>query len=158
MGTGNSSGLSDGDIAAACNARVWELLPRTGRTPAESDEMLYAAYASAYHWQRAGTGLHRQRAEWLIARAHAELGNADAALRHALRCRELTDEFAPLMQDFDVAYCWEALARAHAVAGRDDEARGYRQEARHAGNGIANSEDRAIFQEDLKGGDWHNLT
>jgi len=62
-------------FAKTLNGRVWELLQRFGRSQAEDDEMLYAAYACTYHWKFAGTVVHQQRGEWLISRVQVALGH-----------------------------------------------------------------------------------
>jgi hypothetical protein len=144
-------------FAKTLNGMVWELLQKTERSKVEGEQMVHAAHASCYHWLVAGTGLHHQRAEWLIAHVYTELGQTDSALRHALRCLELTREFADLMKDFDLAYAYEAVARANALAGNRDEAARYLQLARESGQAIADSEDKSTFLGDFEGGDWHGF-
>ena len=136
---------------------VWELLQKTDRSKSEDEQMIYTAHASCYHWLNAGTGLHHQRAEWLIAHVYTELGLVDSALRHARRCLELTNEYADLMKDFDWAYGYEGLGRANALAGNRDEALKYIQLAQVSGQAISNEEDKTIFMGDFNGGNWHAL-
>ncbi|NIV40287.1 MAG: hypothetical protein GWN58_66060, partial [Anaerolineae bacterium] len=109
-------------FAAKLNGEVWGLLEKSDRSSAEDEMMIHTAHASCCHWLKVGTGVHHQRAEWMIARVYSELGLAEAALRHANRCRELTQEHAGLMEDFDRAYAHEAMARANTVAGNRAEA------------------------------------
>jgi hypothetical protein len=144
-------------FARTLNGQVWGLLQQSERSRSEDEQMVYAAHASAYHWLQVGTGLHHQRAEWLIAHVYTVLGLAGAALRHATRCLGLAGEFADLMQDFDWAYAYEGLARAHALAGNRKEAREYIQLAEESGEAISNQQDKAIFLADFGGGDWHGL-
>ncbi|MCP4422872.1 MAG: hypothetical protein GY803_00105, partial [Chloroflexi bacterium] len=118
---------------------------------------VYAAHASCYHWLQAGTGLHHQRSEWMIARVYTVLGNAPAALRHAARCLELTQEYAELMVDFDFAFAYECIARANAISGNRDKALHYAQLAEKAGQTIVDEEDRQIFMDDFYGGDWNGV-
>jgi hypothetical protein len=119
--------------------------------------MLHAAHASLYHWLRAGTGVNHQRGEWLIARVHAVLGHADLALQHATRCLELTSQHSALMEDFDFAFAQECMVRAHAVAGNRAEALKHLQHAKEAGEKIKDAEDKKIFFDDLRSGDWHGV-
>jgi hypothetical protein len=119
--------------------------------------MVHAAHASCCHWLAVGTGVHHQRGEWLIARVYSELGVAEAALRHAHCCQELTEEHAGLVEDFDRAYAFEGLARAHAVAGNQAEAREYLELAQNAGKAIADEESRKFFVGDLAGGNWYRI-
>ena len=81
--------------------------------------MLDATHASAYHWSCAGAGPeHAARGQWQISRVNAVLGRGDAAVYHAERCLEHCREND--IGDWDLAAAYEALARAHKVAGHDD--------------------------------------
>lgn len=142
-------------FAKRIHGRVWALLDKSDRTPLEAEEMLHAAHASLFHWLSAGTGLNHQRGEWLIARVHAVLGNAPEALRHAGRCQELTDQHSNLMEDFDIAFAHECVARANAVAGNLDVARDYLSKAEASGARIRDADDRKVFFESLHGGNWN---
>ena len=78
-------------------------------------------------------------------------------MQHAVRCMELTVANSSQMEDFDLAYAHEALARAHALQGNHAEARKYYTEALQLGPAISDPEDQQIFLSDLQGGDWHDL-
>ena len=144
-------------FAKTLNGKVWELLQKPDRSRQEDEQMVYSAHASGFHWLMTGTGLHHQRAEWLIAHVYTELGLSESALRHATRCSELTEEFAELIKDFDRAYAYEGMARANALAGNREQAVRYLQLAEQSGQTIQNEEDRGIFLGDLNGGDWHGV-
>jgi hypothetical protein len=144
-------------FAKTINGRVWELLDKSSRTPEENDEMLQAAHACAYHWKFVGNAVHRQRGEWLISHVHVALGHATEALRHAERCFELTQANRSLMQDFDIAYSFEGIARAQAMLGDDKIAREFYDLALQAGHAIADAEDKSIFMGDFQSGDWYGL-
>src|SRR5512146_1014191 len=144
-------------FAKTINGRVWELLQKPDRSRSENDEMLHAAHACTYHWKFAGAAVHQQRGEWLISHVHVVLGHANEALRHAERCFELTQANKDLMKDFDIAYAFEGLARAHAMLGDEKMAGEFLYLAEQAGNGIADEEDRSIFMNDFDGGEWYGL-
>jgi hypothetical protein len=144
-------------FARTLNGEVWHLLEKPERTQIEEERLIHAAHASCYHWLHAGTGVHHQRAQWLIARVYGELGLAGPALRHASRCLALTGAYADLLEPFDRAYAYEAVARANALAGNRDEARQYIRRAAEAATTIADDEDRRIFLDDFHGGNWHGL-
>jgi tetratricopeptide (TPR) repeat protein len=146
-----------GHFAVALNGETWELLEKPDRSKQEDERMIYAAHASCYHWLQAGTGVNHQRGEWLIARVYTVLGLADAALRHASRCLELTNEYAGQMKDFDWAFAYEGVARAHALAGNREEALKYIKLAEESGQAISNDEDRSVFMGDFNGGNWHGV-
>jgi hypothetical protein len=107
--------------------------------------MLHAAHACAYHWKFIGTAVQQQRGEWLISHVHVVLGHAQEALRHAERCFELTESNKDIMKDFDIAYAFEGLARAHAMMGDQKIAEEFFDLAQKAGSTIADEEDRSIF-------------
>jgi hypothetical protein len=144
-------------FAKQLNGAVWDLLDKPDRSAAEDELMLHAAHASCYHWLQAGTPLHHQRGEWLIARTYAVLGRGTEALRHAQRCMEITLEHPDLMEDFDTPFAYECMARAHAVLGNHAEALDYFRLAESGGERIADAEDRKIFFESLRGGEWHGV-
>ena len=93
----------------------------------------------------------------MIARAYSVLGFGEAALRHAKRCLELTEEHADLVADFDQAFAYESVARAHAVARNQEEAHRYIELAQQAGEAIEADENKEIFVADFDGGDWQGL-
>ncbi len=144
-------------FARQINGKVWELLGMSGRSPEQDMEMVHAAHASLHHWLQIGNAAHHQRGEWLIARVYIVLENPYAALRHARRCLKLTTQNPEEMEDFDVAYAHEALARASALSGDTDAARDYRTQARRAGDAIEVEEDRRLFLADFEGGDWYGV-
>ena len=141
-------------FARKFNGEVWGLLEKPNRSLLEEKLMVHTAHASCCHWLKVGTGLHHQRAEWLLARVYSELGMGESALRHARRCRELTDEYAELMEDFDRAYALECLGRANAVAGNREEALRYVGLAEKLGAAIKDEESQKIFRGDLDSGNW----
>ena len=128
---------------------VWTLLENPDRARADDDTMVHAAHASRYHWGEAGTAVNLARGEWQVSRVYATLGRAEPALHHARRCLELCQEHEAELADFDLPYAYEALARAHAVAGDDAEAQRYAGLAREAGARILEADDRQHFLEDL---------
>jgi hypothetical protein len=136
-------------FASALNAVTWALLRQPDRSLLDDEKMLYAAFASAYHYLETGTFLEHQRAEWLISRVYAALDNGPEALRHAERCMALTTAHRDQLPDFDRAFALEALARAHVTAGNVYEAAKFRAEAEHAGNAITDEQSRKVFLEEL---------
>jgi hypothetical protein len=72
----------------------------------------------------------------LLSRVYAELGIVAASHKHAKRCLELTEDHMELMQDFDIAYAHEALARANALTGNVQEAMMYMRKTEVSGQAI----------------------
>jgi hypothetical protein len=141
-------------FALLTNQRVWELLAKEGRSARENDELLYAAFASCYHWLQIGGNVEQQRGEYLIAKAYMSLNNAAEAMAHARKCRQITEQHRAAMQDFDIAFAGELMARACAMQGDSEEAARYYAQAQAAGNAIQDAEDRQIFESDLAAGPW----
>ncbi len=75
------------------------------------------------------------------------LGRGEAAVYHAERCLEHCVENG--IGDWDVAAAYEALARAHRVAGNDREYRRNLELGREAVAAIADEEDRELIGKDL---------
>ncbi len=137
------------ELAVRLYNDVWTLLERENRTRADDDEMLNATHASAYHWSRAaGAGPENAaRSQWQISRVNAVLGRGDAAVYHAERCLEHCTQNG--IGDWDIASAYEALARAHRVAGNDAEYRRNLELGREALAQVADEEDREHIAEDL---------
>jgi hypothetical protein len=119
---------------------VWRLM----ETREDDERMLHAAHASAYHWAEAPEcePKNRARSEWQVSRVYTLLDRAEPALHHARRCLEICEANADNIEDWDLPFAYEALARAHHVAGMDEEARGYKQKAQELGAEISDPEDR----------------
>ncbi|MBM4449094.1 MAG: hypothetical protein FJ015_07655 [Chloroflexi bacterium] len=145
------------EFAQSLNGRVWQLLGQPERTPAEDEEMVLAAHASLYHWLHAGTAVHAQRGQWLLAHVYTVLEEPALAMKHASRCKELTKAHAAEMADFDLAYAHEALARAYALQGDIAKAKKYFDMAAKAGEAIADAESKEIFQSDFRSGNWYGV-
>lgn len=124
--------------------RTWTLMDTPG------DEMLHAAHASAYHWmQSGGTAANRARGEWLCSRVYTLLGRPEPALHHACRCLELVESAPAEMEEWDLPAAYEALARAHLVAGDESEAAHYKALGLEAVSTVADEEDRKHIEADL---------
>lgn len=128
---------------------MWTLLDKPGRSAADDDEMVHAAHASAYHWSLVGTVANRVRSEWQCSRVYAVLGRAESALHHARRCLELAESAPSELEEFDLPFAFEAMARAHAVAGDEAHAREWLARAQAAGEEIGDEDDRALLAADL---------
>jgi DNA-binding transcriptional MerR regulator len=129
--------------------RCWTFIEKDERTREEDDEMIHCAHASAYHWMQVGTHANRARSEWQCSRVYAITGQVDAALRHARRCLELVEAHPDEMADWDLPAAYEALARAHMVAGDGEETRRYAGLGRDALGAIEDEDDRAVLESDF---------
>ncbi len=125
---------------------TWTFLEKEHRSR-DDDEMLYATHASAYHWLHAQGARpeNRARSEWQIARVYAVLGRGEPSVHHAERC--LAHCLENGIGDWDLAFAYEALARAHGVAGDEEQVR--RNVALARDVAIADDEDREHLEESL---------
>jgi hypothetical protein len=73
---------------------------------------------------------------------YAVLGRPEPALHHAERCLAIVEGTPGEMEDFDLPGAYEALARAHAVAGHREEASRFLELGRAETAKIADAEDR----------------
>lgn len=135
-------------FAARLFNATWDLLVKNKRTKAEDDAMIHAAHASRYHWGVAGGPKEIAIGEWQISRVYAVLGRPEPSLYHAERCLEVCEE--DHVGDFPLAYAYEALARAFAIAGKARLRTACLKLARTAGEKIAEADDRSQFFTDLR--------
>jgi DNA-binding transcriptional MerR regulator len=115
----------------------------------EVDRMIHAAHASRLHWDVIGLPANRARGEWLCSRVYATLGRGEPAVWHAQRALAILEAGGEGIEDWDLPAVYEALARAHAVAGSREEAEAWRSRAREAVAAIAGAEDRELIEGDL---------
>jgi hypothetical protein len=137
-------------LGVDCFNKAWTLMEKQDRTRDDDDEMLHCAHASAYHWHQVGTAANRARGEWQCARVYSILGRTEPALHHARRCLEIIEASPAEMEEFDLPAAYEALARAHWVAGNLDESRRYVELGREATATIADEEDRKHLEADFE--------
>lgn len=127
---------------------VWTLLDKEKRTQTEKDTMVHAAHASRYHWGEIGTPLEFERGEWQISRVYSVLKRPHPALYHGNRCLEICKENN--IKDFDIAFAYEAVARAYAVAGNKSESEKYIELGKKAGENIEDEENKKYFFSELE--------
>ncbi|MFF5210896.1 MerR family transcriptional regulator [Streptosporangium sp. NPDC000396] len=135
-------------LAADLFNGVWLLLEKENRTVEEDDRMLHMAHASRHHWGQVGAPANLSRGEWQCSRVYAVLGRAEPALHHARRVLEICRAHG--IGDWELAYAYEALARASAVAGDKERARAWTEQALAAAEDIAQDEDRELLLTDLE--------
>lgn len=135
--------------------KIWQLLEKEDRTASENEDLILSAFASLYHWKQVGTEVNLQRGYWMLSRVYQTLGDAAQSLDWALKCLEITREHPAVMQDFDLAYAQEGLARSYALSGDLSKAGEHFRAAVNQGQQIADPEDREIFQGDLNSGNWY---
>ena len=135
-------------FAVALFNLTWSLLDKKDRTKEDDDKMLNAAHASHFHWMEIGTPLEFERGEWQISRVYSVLKRSEPAIYHAKRCLEICR--AHNIGDFDIAFAYEGLARAYAVAELKAQCKENMELAREAREQIIKQEDKDYFLGELK--------
>jgi len=135
-------------FAIECNNRAWRLAEASGRSAAESEEMLHCAHAAAFHWDRVGTELHRARAAMLLGHVHALLGNGAIAMNYARQSfAYVSSHDSP---PWEVAFAHAVLANAAAAARDRDLHSRHFTVARALGEALQDAEERSIFDATFK--------
>ena len=135
-------------MAAQLFNGTWKLLSKKRRTKEETDTMIHMAHASRYHWGVVGGPKELAIGEWQISRVYAVIRRPEPSLYHAERCLEICKAHG--VGDFPLAYAYEALARAFAIAGRSRERAACLKLAKAAGERIREGDDRTLFFNDLR--------
>ena len=137
----------DKKLAVDLFNQTWDLLDKSDRTQEETDTMIHAAHASRFHWGEVGTPVEFERGEWQISRVYAVLQHPEAALYHAQRCLDIC--LANEIGDLDLAFAYEALARAYAIAGEGTRSGDYIELALKAAKEIEDHDNREYLEGEL---------
>lgn len=128
--------------------RTWELLDGE-RDEAGDRELLATAMASRLHWQGIGTDENLAAGDWLVSHVASRLGHAALALDFAVAAHERVSTSGERLPAWLVASTLEGLARAHAVAGHDEERDAFAADARRVLEAVEDDEDREIVEGQL---------
>jgi len=115
------SGLPDSDaihrtIAITANGLACTLEAKKNRSADERALMILAAQAARHHWERAGTWLEVERAEYRLAMSWLQADDIAQARRHAQTCLEVVE--ANDGAALERLFAWEALGRVERAAGK----------------------------------------
>ncbi len=100
--------------SVSCFNDAWELLDRSERTVAETQQLIHLAHASLYHWTERDDVTVQNMAigYWFLSRVYAHLGQAYPAMTNA----ELALGYSQGLEPFYLAYAHEAIARAASLS------------------------------------------
>ena len=134
-------------FSAYCFNLAWTLIEKADRTPEENLKMVALSQASIFHWTQREDCTDRNLSigYWQASRIAAILGHAGEALRHAEVCISYSGQLPP----FYLAYAHEAMARAHALAGRAEVAREHLKAAHELVASVVEEGDRKMLLGDL---------
>lgn len=103
------------ELAKTLFNETWDLIDKKARTDEEAITMLHKAHTSCYLWREAGSPLNNARGEWQVSRVYSILGEGKLALLHGKSSLALCLENG--IGDFDLAFGYEAVARAYKLLG-----------------------------------------
>ena len=142
-------------MAPALFNASWDLLEKENRTRDDENKLINMVHASLFHWRQIGSAVNLLRGEWMISHVYALLNHPEAALYHAENGLKIALEND--IKDFDLAYAYEALARAYACAANKDEFKKYYDLAEKSGKEIAAEGDRNQFNSDMNDKHWFGM-
>jgi tetratricopeptide (TPR) repeat protein len=136
------------------NIQTWNLLDKKERNEQDDFRMINFAKASLYHWRKSDKYelVNEQRGQWMLSRVYSCLGKVEEALSYAKETLKITEEQD--LQDFDLAYAYESMARAYAAFDNKDESIKWLEKAKEAGTLIQREEDKKYFISDLESAPW----
>ncbi len=143
-------------MAAQLFNKTWDLIDKGDtRTSDEIDDMIHSAHASRYHWGVVVTSgkypktgpMNLERGDWQISRVYALLKRPEPSLYHAKRCLSTCEEYK--IGDFDIAFAYEAMARAYAIKG-GAKSKMFLEKAKKAGGAISKEDDKKYFLSELE--------
>lgn len=127
--------------------KTWDLIEKKDRTKKEDLEMIHTAHASRFHWGQIGEPLHFARGEWQLSRVYSILNMSESAMFHGKQSLELCLEHS--IADFDLAFAYEAVARAYLVKNDETRMEEYFALALQAAQQIVKKEDKEYFISEL---------
>lgn len=126
---------------------AWELMDKADRTDYETLRMIHTAHASLFHWSYVGEAVNMARGEWQVSRVYCAANMPESALYHARRSLEICLNAA--IGGFDLAFGYEAVARAQKLSGNAEEAGNMIAKAKEIAAPIEKEEDRTYFLNEL---------
>ena len=134
-------------FAVDCFNATWDLIENQNRTPDDDVRMIHTAHASRYHWGEIGTALNFARGDWQISRVYSILYQGENALIYANNSLQICIDNN--IGDFDLAFAYEAMARAYAILGDDEMLDRHLKLAKEAGEKIKKDDDKEYFLSEL---------
>ena len=137
-------------LSATSFNEVWQLLEKADRSAEEDRLMREMAHASLFHWLKRPdcTPTNLSIGLWQVSRVYAVLGCAEASVRYAGECFDVTEQAR--LSPFCMGYACEAQARAALTAGDREGAREWLERTRHHLALVEDDEDRVLLAGDVQ--------
>lgn len=126
---------------------TWSLLDMKTRTPDEDAMMINMAHASLYHWKMCGNAENEYIGEWQVSRVYAVLNMPESSLYHAKRSLDICVKNS--FTGFNLAYSYEAIARACMLKKNSEEMKMYLDLAKKESESIKDEESLKMLIDDL---------
>lgn len=127
---------------------VWDLIDKKDRSDYETLVMIHMAHTSVYHWSYMGEAVNMARGEWQVSRVYSVSRMPQSAVFHAQRSLDIC--LNNQISGFDLAFGYEAMARALKTGGDLEGSEQYVRKAEKAAQQIDAEEDRTYFLSELK--------
>ena len=141
-------------MAIEMHMQTWNLLGNDNRNEKDDVRMINFSKASLYHWQNSPKyePINEKRGLWLISHVYAVLKRGIQALEYAKTTLQLTEKYG--FKDFDLAYTYEAMARAYAGIDNKIKCQEYMKKVEGTGEQIKQEEDKKFFLDDFSSEPW----
>ncbi len=138
------------NMAAELFNGTWDLIDKTDRTKDDDFTMINMAHASVYHHSMGGGGAQQKATgHWQISHVYALADMGESALAHAQYCLDTT--LAGDLSAFNVAFGYEALARAYAVLKDAANMQLNKQKGLEAAAKVEKAEDKEYVSGEING-------
>ncbi len=134
-------------FAIDCFNGTWDLIDKKTRTHDDDIKMIHTAHASRYHWGEIGSPLEFARGDWQLSRVYALLGDGTSAIKYAEE--SLNHCLENNIGDFDLAFAYEALARASLILRDETNFNKYFNLAKESAEAIEEEENQKYFLREL---------
>lgn len=135
--------------------QTWEYIEKKDRSSLDDEMMIHCAHTSRFYWGFVGEAINFQRGDWMIAKVYTIVNRGVEALHYAKLCMELTEIHK--FKDFDLAYANEMMSRSYAGVGDKENSEKYYQLALEAAEQIEKPDNKKMFLDDLKLGNWFGI-
>lgn len=128
---------------------TWDLIDKQDRTHEEDSLMMDKAHASSLHWRLSSTytPVNGARSQWQLSRVYALLKMGEPALYHAKDSLALCKGHQ--IEGLDLAFAYEAMARAYAVLLDAEKANECKALAEEACECISAADDQAYVRGEI---------
>lgn len=146
-------------FGATFNNRIFPLVEQESLNEDEKEELIACAHAAYLHWVNFSgcKNVNKQRALYMLAKAYTRVEHKELSKHYAHKCFQFTQDFKSEMQDFDLAYAEEIMARSAALQGDKQLFEKHYQNTLAAEKQIKNKEDLKWFSQDFNGGNWYGI-